>query len=277
MELETNVEYEHLSNPTLNDEKKETNKSLIACLVVACIALVVVSIIAGIYASQLNQGSGEKTLEEGFVYLSHIDDSIQQNVRYFGQNNFVGNRIPGYKKGVCVITAEAAAALSKAQKQLKEKDANLSLKVYDAYRPQKAVDYFMKWSHNTSAIKMKDIFYPAIEDKTDLFKRGYIAEKSGHTRGSTVDLTIVDLRKSKDVNSTNMADNSINMGSIFDFFGVQSHYENDVITDQEAKDNRKFLHEVMMANGFNYYPQEWWHFTLANEPFKDKYFDFDIQ
>eukprot|EP01084_Bolivina_argentea_P222919 377277_1 len=104
---------------------------------------------------------------------------------------------------------------------------------------------------------MKDIFYPTIENKTQLFKRGYIAEKSGHTRGSTVDLTIVDLRKSKDVNSTNMADNSINMGSIFDFFGVQSHYENDLITDPEATANRKFLHELMIANGFVYYPQEW--------------------
>eukprot|EP01083_Nonionella_stella_P109435 319110_1 len=185
-EVENDTQYEQLSY----NEKKETNKYLIACLVVTCIALLVVSIVAGIYASQLDQGTREKTLEDGFVYLSHIDDSIQQNMRYFGENNFVGHRIPVYKKAVCVMTVEAAVALSKAQKQLK---------VYDAYRPQNAVNYFMEWSQDMSAIKMKDIFYPTIDNKMELFKRGYIAEKSGHSRGSTVDLTIVDLRKSKDI------------------------------------------------------------------------------
>lgn len=202
-------------------------------------------------------------LAEGFVYLDDIDASIKSELRYFSNNNFIGKPIDGYNNNCVIVTLETAKKLEEIQKILIKK--NLSLKIFDAYRPQQAVNHFVKWAKVLNDTLMKKEYYPKIP-KSQLFNLGYIASKSGHTRGSTVDLTIIDLKTGKE----------LNMGSPYDFFGEQSHpFFNDI--SKKQKENRFYLRKIMLANGFRPYDNEWWHFTLNNEPFPKTYFNFPIE
>lgn len=204
-----------------------------------------------------------QSLPKGFVYLSNIDASIQKELRYFTNNNFIGQPIDGYYKDVVIVSEETARALQKAQQHfLKD---SLSLKIFDAYRPQQAVDHFVKWAKDLKDTLRKQDYYPSVP-KSELFAQGYIASKSGHTRGSTVDLTLVNLKTNQEVD----------MGSTYDFFGKVSRPYNKVITEIQQK-NRMLLRTVMLKNGFQPYENEWWHFTLKKEPFPKTYFNFPIE
>lgn len=202
-------------------------------------------------------------LPKGFVFLSDADATIKSELRYLSNNNFIGKKIDGYYDNCIIVTKETADALQKVQTVLIKK--GLSLKVFDAYRPQQAVNHFVRWARVLNDTLMKKQYYPEVP-KSELFKRGYIASKSGHTRGSTIDLTIVDIKTGKE----------LDMGSPYDFFGVKSHpfYKN---ISEKQKKNRFYLREVMMANNFKPYNNEWWHFTLRNEPFPITYFNFPIK
>lgn len=205
-------------------------------------------------------------LPSGFVYLEEVDSSIIQEVKYFTHDNFIGRPIKGYAVSKCILTQEAAFALSKLQAVLLSQ--GLSLKVYDSYRPQTAVNDFIRWSQNPNDQKMKKDYYPNI-DKADFFKLGYLAEKSSHTRGSTLDLTLVYLPGDKE-KPVEMA-----MGTPFDFMDELSHSLNPNIQGEE-KNNRLFLRNQMQKAGFEPYEKEWWHFTLKNEPYPDTYFNFPV-
>jgi len=202
-------------------------------------------------------------LPKGFVYVQKEIPAIELDVRYHTHNNFVGERVHGYKAAQAVLTVEATTALKKVQNYLK--NFGLRLKVFDAYRPQKAVDHFVRWGRDLHDEKMKVEYYPNVEKK-NLFKEGYIAKYSGHSRGSTIDLTLIDLTSKEE----------LDMGTSFDKFDPCSwgHYQN-ITTQQRA--NRAFLQSVMVLFGFKPYKQEWWHFTLKNEPYPKRYFDFDVE
>jgi D-alanyl-D-alanine dipeptidase len=202
-------------------------------------------------------------LKKGFSYLSEVDESIQQELRYFSSNNFIGKKIDGYKKNTIIISNAAANALKKVQAELKQ--MGLSLKVYDAYRPQQSVDHFVRWAKKLNDTLMKQSYYPTI-CKSDLFQLGFIASKSGHTRGSSVDLSIVEIKTNKE----------IDMGSSYDFFGATSHSFHKKLSSRQEK-NRMLLRNIMIKNGFKPYDKEWWHYTLVDEPFPDTYFNFDIE
>ena len=202
-------------------------------------------------------------LPEGFVYIKDIIPDIKIELRYYTEDNFVGERIDGYLKPKCILSKQAALALKKVQTDLKV--FGLGLKVYDAYRPQCAVDHFVRWAKDLKNKKMKTKYYPNVL-KENLFKEGYIAAKSSHTRGSTVDVTIITLDSKKE----------LDMGSGFDFFSPKSWPTNSGMTASQRA--HRMLLQVLMNNyGFEGYEQEWWHFTLRNEPFPDKYFNFPIQ
>lgn len=205
-------------------------------------------------------------LPEGFVYLEEMIPNIKVDLRYYTVNNFVGERIEGYLEPRCILTKEAAEALKKVQEDLKP--FGLGLKIYDAYRPQQAVNYFVRWAKNLQDTRMKSKFYPEVE-KRDLFSQGYIAEKSSHTRGSTVDLTIVSMT------SEGIA-RELYMGTGFDFFSPKSRPD-DLSMAPAQRAQRLLLQILMKKHGFNPYPQEWWHFTLKNEPYPDTYFDFPVR
>lgn len=207
--------------------------------------------------------SNAQTLPNDFVYLSDVDKTILSELRYLSNNNFIGKPIDGYYKNCIIVTKETAKALEKVQQELLKK--GLTLKIFDAYRPQQAVDHFVRWAKDLNDTLMKRNYYPDVP-KSELFKRGYIASKSGHTRGSTVDLTIVNIKSGKE----------LDMGSPYDFFGVTSHpfYKN--ITKKQ-KENRFLLRKIMLKNQFKPYNNEWWHFTLKNEPFPKTFFNFPIE
>jgi len=200
-------------------------------------------------------------LPNGFVYINDIDNSIKIDLRYSTNNNFTGKVIDGYESNKAIISYQAAKSLSQVQKDLLKR--NLSLKIYDAYRPQMAVNYFISWAGDPSDTINKSLYYPKIE-KSQLFPLGFIAERSGHSRGSTVDLTIIDIKTNKE----------LDMGTPYDFFGTESSTDFTNITDKQIS-NRLLLREVMTKNGFKNYPMEWWHYTLELEPF-DNYFNFLI-
>lgn len=202
-------------------------------------------------------------LPDGFVYVKDVVPDIEIELRYCSNHNFVGSEIDGYSEDKLILTKQAALALKQVQDELKEN--NLRLKVFDGYRPQTAVNHFIRWAKNLSDTVNKPIYYPDVK-KSDLFKEEYIAARSGHSKGSTVDLTIVDSVTGK----------QLDMGSIFDFFGVESWVNYDKI-NQKQKANRQLLQEIMSKHGFKNYPREWWHFTLKEEPFPATYFDFPIR
>ena len=201
-------------------------------------------------------------LEDGFVYLKDIDDSIIVDLKYYSNENFTGQYVEGYLSNNAILTKESALALSDAQDDFNK--LGYSLILYDAYRPQRAVDFFVQWSNNSYDTINKRIYYPNI-NKSELFEFGYIAYKSGHSRGSTVDVSLIEI-------STNKL---LDMGTIFDYFGIESHTFFDDISEKQ-KSNRLILYEIMSNNGFKNYSKEWWHFTLKNEPYQ-KYFDFLVK
>lgn len=198
-----------------------------------------------------------------FVVLAEACPDIIQEIRYYSTYNFVGTHIDGYEEPVALMTKEAAAALKEASDTLVAQ--GYRLKIYDAYRPQKAVANFVAWAEDLDDTKMKAYFYPEV-DKSTLFDDGYIAAKSGHSRGSTVDLTIVSMETGKEVD----------MGGTFDYFGERSHpdYVGDLTEEQIV--HRQILRDAMVAAGFKPLDTEWWHFTLADEPYPDTYFDFNV-
>ncbi|QTD38230.1 M15 family metallopeptidase [Polaribacter batillariae] len=210
----------------------------------------------------INFAGFSQELPKGFTYLSSVDSTIQSELRYLSNNNFIGKPIDGYKSNCVIVSFETANALKIIQQKLLKK--GLSLKIFDAYRPQQAVNYFVRWAKVLNDTLMKKEYYPEVP-KSQLFKRGYIASKSGHTRGSTVDLTIVNLKTGK----------ALDMGSPYDFFGPQSHPFYKHITKKQ-KENRLMLRKIMMEHHFKPYNNEWWHFTLRNEPFPKTYFNFPI-
>ena len=196
-----------------------------------------------------------------FVDISTIIPDIILEIRYYSTYNFVGERISGYKEPIALMTKEAAKALKKVNEYLKEK--GYLIKIYDSYRPQRAVDHFVNWTKNNDT-KMKKYFYPDLEKK-DIIPKDYVASKSGHSKGSTIDLTLFDMNKGKE----------IDMGSTFDFFGEISHPDYLNITNEQKK-NRKFLIDSMKQFDFEVIDTEWWHFYLKNQPFPNTYFDFEV-
>lgn len=204
-----------------------------------------------------------QTLPKGFSYVSEIDATIKKELRYGTSNNFIGKPIDGYLKDSLIISTPAAKALKEIQTKLML--SGLSLKIFDAYRPQQAVDYFVRWAKVMNDTLMKQLYYPDVQ-KSELFTLGFIASKSGHTRGSTVDLSIVDVKTNKEVD----------MGSSYDFFGEKSHPFYKKITEAQMK-NRMLLRTIMIKNGFIPYDNEWWHFTLKDEPYPTTYFNFLIE
>ncbi len=200
----------------------------------------------------------------GFVVLSDVVPDIIQEIRYYSTYNFVGDRINGYEEPCALMTKEAAAALKQVADYLRPK--GYLLKIYDAYRPQMAVNHFMAWAEDLNDTRMKKYFYPEL-DKDKIIPQGYVAVKSGHSRGSTVDLTLFDMKSGKEVD----------MGGTFDYFGERSHpdYKGDLTAKQIA--NRNILRDAMIKFGFKPLEEEWWHFTLKNEPYPDTYFTFPVQ
>lgn len=207
------------------------------------------------FASQIS------TDKSDFAPIYTVIDDAAYDIRYYSSNNFTGNKINGYKAPVAYMTKESLKALSVAAADLRKKGYRLL--IWDSYRPQKAVDNFVAWI-NDPKDEGDRTFYPDLK-KSDLIKGNYIAEKSGHTRGSTVDLTII----KKD-------GSFVDMGGTFDLFSEVSHPDYKKITKAQKK-NRKILHDAMVKAGFNGIDSEWWHFTLKNEPYPDTYFNFDVE
>ncbi len=216
------------------------------------------------FASLIPTGiNAAQTLPEGFVYLNDVIPDVKLEMRYYTDNNFTGRRVDGYLKPRCIISRPAAQALKNVQNDLLA--FGLELKIFDAYRPQMAVNNFARWAADVNDTKMKEQYYPDV-DKSTLFKDGYIASKSGHTRGSTVDLTIIESDSGKE----------LDMGGAFDFFGPIS-WPDSRLAPADKRANRLLLRTLMIKYGFNPYEKEWWHFTLANEPFPKTYFNFPVE
>ena len=205
----------------------------------------------------------ERALHPGFVDAAAVVDGLQLDIRYFGDDNFIGRRVDGYEAPRCLLTREAASTLAFVQRDLAPR--GFGLKVFDCYRPVRAVAHFVRWARDISDQARKAEFYPDV-DKRNLFKEGYIAARSGHSRGSTVDLTLVQFANGRE----------LNMGSSFDFFGMRS-WPADRTVPTDARANRQVLAAAMKRRGFRPYDREWWHFTLANEPFPGTYFDFPVR
>ena len=198
----------------------------------------------------------------GFVLLADYVPGIIQEIRYHSTYNFIGDRIDGYEEPCALITKEAARALKAVSNELIVQ--GLRIKVFDAYRPVCAVKHFIVWSIEDQDLRMKPFFYPEL-NKQELFEKGYIAKQSSHSRGSTVDLTLLDMSTGKE----------LDMGSPFDLFSPASHPDYKGITEEQYN-NRMILRNVMLRRGFEPIDCEWWHFTLADEPYPDTYFEFPV-
>ena len=198
-----------------------------------------------------------------FVDLNEVINDLITDIRYYGDYNFVGERIDGYEEPLALLTKKAAEALKKVAAEAREK--GYRLKIYDTYRPQKAVDHFVRWAEDLEDTRMKEHFYPEV-DKSELFEKEYIYKRSGHSRGSTVDLTLFDVKKNED----------LDMGGTFDYFGELSHPDYRGIS-QIQYENRMILRELMLKHGFLPLESEWWHFTLKDEPYPDTYFTFPVR
>jgi zinc D-Ala-D-Ala dipeptidase len=232
------------------------------------------------------EASVDKHAPAGFVALSDVDLTILQDIRYDTPHNFVGRPIAGYREPLCILTRQAAEALHRVQTAARAR--GYSLKVYDCYRPQRAVDDFVSWGQRLDEQRMKAEFYPGL-DKSVLFDEGYIAGPTAHSRGSTMDLTLValparaqrpyvpgeKLASCSAPQAQRFPDNTVDMGTGFDCFDSLAHTLDSRVTGQ-AMDNRLLLKQLMKDAGFNNYPKEWWHYTLAGEPYPDRYFDFPV-
>jgi len=205
------------------------------------------------------------SLPAGFVYLDDVAPDIMLDIRYASTDNFIGKPIKGYVKPVAITTSKTALALKNAQADFKR--FGLGLKVFDAYRPQRAVDHFVRWAKDWNDTLMKSKYYPQVA-KQDLFREDYIAAKSGHSRGSTVDVTL------GYVDANGLA-NELDMGTGFDFFDPRSWSEYPELTAAQRA-NRMLLQVVMEKHGFKPYPKEWWHFTLKQESYPNTYFNFNV-
>lgn len=198
----------------------------------------------------------------GFVLLADFVPGIVQEIRYYSTYNFIGDRIDCYEEPCAILTTEAARALKSVSNEMNLQ--GYRLKIFDAYRPAGAVRHFVMWGIEDLDLRMKPYFYPDLE-KQELFSRGYIASQSSHSRGSTVDLTLLDMNTGKE----------LDMGSPFDLFSELSHPDSQDVTE-EQHENRMRLRNVMLRNGFLPIDCEWWHFTLADEPYPDIYFEFPV-
>jgi D-alanyl-D-alanine dipeptidase len=217
----------------------------------------------------------QPALPKGFVRVSEAVPGVQLDVRYLGSNNFLGRPVAGYEGAQCILTREAAQALAGVQAELR--GLGLSLKLFDCFRPQRAVDDFVAWSHDAADVKTRERFYPGL-NKPELFEKGYIAAKSGHSRGSTVDLTLVKVSEEalRHIRGPLKPDGEVDMGGEFDFFGELSHTDNPTLPEA-VRHNRALLKGVMARHGFVNLPEEWWHYTLRPEPFPQTYFDFPVR
>ena len=200
--------------------------------------------------------------ERVFAAADIVPDAILE-IRYYSTYNFIGDRIDGYEQPAALLTRKAAEALKLVSDDLAGQ--GYRLKIFDTYRPQKAVAHFMRWARDEEDVRMKAYFYPEL-DKNILIPQGYIAEHSGHSRGSTADLTLLDMRTGKEAD----------MGGPFDYFGELSHSDYRGITEEQYA-NRMLLREAMTRRGFMPLTEEWWHFTLKDEPYPDTYFTFPVR
>ncbi|MFE4335780.1 M15 family metallopeptidase [Streptomyces sp. NPDC056831] len=237
-------------------------------------------------AAPVAQAKPEPKAPEEFVALRSVDPTIIQEMRYPTAHNFMGVPVDGYRQPLCILTRPAARALHHAQTRLLKQ--GYSLKVYDCYRPQRAVDHFVRWAKDLDDDTMKGEFYPRV-DKTRLFADGYIAEKSGHSRGGTVDLTLVKLPAAptgpylpgqKPVpcyapEAGRFPDNSVDMGTGFDCFDTLSHTDDPRVQGTQRA-NRQLLKKTLTDAGFVNLAEEWWHYTFKPELFPDTYFDFPV-
>lgn len=229
--------------------------------------LAVIAIVATIAVVTVSAAKREYKMSDdssAFVLLTDVVPDVILEMRYYGTFNFVGCRIDGYEQPVALLTRQAADSLKAVSDELKVR--GYRLKVYDAYRPQCAVDHFARWAKDIPDTLMKPYFYPAL-DKSVLFVQQYIAYHSGHTRGSTVDLTLFDMTTEKEVD----------MGGTFDYFGVESHPDFTSGITVEQYRNRMVLRDAMMRHGFEPIDTEWWHFKLKHEPYPDTYFTFPVR
>jgi D-alanyl-D-alanine dipeptidase len=230
------------------------NKTVFALLLGLCVLL------GGQHAMAQNN---DESVPDYFVELRELIPALHLELRYFSEDNFVGRVIDGYFDEKVFMTREAASALSNVQDEFAA--FGLSLKVFDAYRPQPAVDHFVRWAEDLNDAKMKQVFYPFVA-KEVLFDEGYIAARSGHSRGSSIDLTLVDSQTGEE----------LDMGTPWDFFDPSSWPSYQKISAQ-ARANRSLLAFVMTKHGFAAIRTEWWHFNLENEPFPDTYFNFPVK
>lgn len=259
-------------------------KKLMFCIIVA-----VIGIGNMVVTTSCSNGEEKNSIalsatddNSNFVNITDVVPDVILEIRYYGTYNFVGSRIDGYEEPTALLTKQAAKALKAVSDDVMKQ--GYRLKIYDAYRPQKGVDHFVRWASNLNATEMKDYFYPDL-DKNVLFEQEYIYERSGHTRGSTIDLTLFDMKTEKE----------LDMGGTFDWFGPESHpdfcgnpetgeYTGDnskspkgrSITAQQFA-NRMILRNAMLPHGFKPLDTEWWHFTLKDEPFPDTYFTFPVK
>ncbi len=225
---------------------------------------------------------------DAFVEIREVIPDAIMDIRYYTEHNFVGTRVDGYEAPKCYLTRDAAQSLAQVQADLRP--FGFGIKIYDCFRPQRAVDHFVRWAQDVQDTATKTEFYPTV-DKRHLFRDGYIAARSGHSRGSTVDLSIVELPPAVQAEfilgvtaqkecflpaNERFEDNSIDMGTGFDCFHERSHPKNPDLNTQQRL-NRLLLKTLMEKHGFKYYDKEWWHFTLADEPFPDTYFDFVVK
>ena len=205
----------------------------------------------------------EDTDSSGFVLVTDIIPDVILDIRYYSTYNFLGERVDGYEEPVALLTKEAALALKEVSDEAVSQ--GYRLKIFDCYRPQMAVNHFIRWAEQHKDIAMKHYFYPGV-DKEKLFELGFVASQSSHSRGSTVDLTLLDMKTQQE----------LDVGGTFDYFGQLSHAQHtDFITAQQAK-NRQLLRKLMLSHGFKPLAEEWWHFTLENEPYPDTYFTFPV-
>lgn len=198
-----------------------------------------------------------------FIDIRDVIPNIRTEIRYASEHNFIGTKIDGYEAPKCYLTRDTAQALRNVQESLRP--FGLALKVFDCYRPQRAVDHFVRWARDLNDTRMKAVYYPNVS-KNRLFEGGYIAARSGHSRGSTVDLTLVSAQDGT----------ALDMGTPFDRFGPES-WPNSLRVNASQRAHRMLLRQVMTRHGFRPLAEEWWHFTLENEPFPDRYFDFPIR
>lgn len=255
------------------------NKKLLVLVAAICIS----------FKAEISTKMSEDARAKGFVYLKEVDPTIQVSLRYATQDNFMGRHVEGYKEPVVMLTRRAAEALKQVQEEV-VKDG-YCLVVYDTYRPQRSVDSFVAWGENEEDQLMKGFYYPR-EDKDKVFEHGYIAKKSGHSRGSTVDVTLIKLGKVLHTIVVSyrllldgfiapfLDDGTVDMGTSFDLFDKASHHGSDLIPDPSSK-KRTYLKNVMERCGFKALEEEWWHYTLKDEPYpageESSYFNFAIE